>query len=326
MRQRSNLASVAENNNEIEEEELTLDDAFTRMSMESDGDTRTMGFKSAYDGNRRAGNLRQKQGGDANKETIYGTTSMGCPYVIDKWHDARPQGRVSVQVQLVSGNNVFSKTSVRVSTDQMSLIVSMPMSPYLARPDYAFNSYLVGEWPNTLGVGQAIMTLNTHPKIIARKLSVSKIREREPTKKEVIYEQRIPLPRKCHHQFADDKADMYFHGKKFVKYPDGSVHLHVELLSVSGDAYEAQETIPQLVQASVPADVSPGGVIPGSVGAVQQGEEMSIVGTDNGSPAVVLDSTSPFLRGAPRYAKSAKRSNAGDDGQHSVNTFQRKEM
>ena len=320
MRQRSNLASVAENNDGVDEEDLTLDEVFTRMSMASDDDTRTIGFKSAFDGGNNGcdGNLRQK----GAKETIYGTTSMGCPYVIDKWHDARPQGRVSVQVQLVSGNDVFSKTAVRVSTDQMSLVLSMPMSPFLSRPDYAFNSYLIGEWPNTLGVGQTIMTLNTHPKAIARKISVAKIREREPTKKEVFYEQRIPLPRKCHHQFADNAADMFFHGKKFIKYSDGSVHLHVELLAVSGDAYEAEEATPKLVQASVPADA----LFQDNVGAaLQQAEAMSIGGGDNGSPAAVVLNSNSASHGAGRSSKSAKRT-VGDDGQYSLDTNQRKDL
>jgi hypothetical protein len=195
--QHNNLHAVAEaDDDDDDDEEYVLGDELSRMSMDDYSyDTRTIGYESAHHQARLArngrGNLRPPQK-NKKQESIYGTTAMGLHYIIDKWHDTRPQGRISAQVLLPSGNDVHKTVEVRVSTDQLSLVVSMPMSPYLARPDYALNSYLVEEWPNTLGAGgepqQGTVTLDSHPKVIARKLSVAKIREREATKKDLFYE------------------------------------------------------------------------------------------------------------------------------------------
>lgn len=253
---------------------------------------------------------------------------MGCPFVIDKWHDALPQGRISVLVQLASGNDVHKKIDVRVSTDQLSLVVNMPMSPFLARPEFAFNSYLIGEWPSTLGVEsqQGAAILNSHPKIIARKLAVAKIREREASKKDFFYEQRIPLPRKCYHKFADNAGDVFFYGKKFIKYPDGSVHLHVELVAVSGDAFEANKLCPGLVKAHVVPTLvtAQGGTDAGTTAQEQQDEHMNDADDQdqehhvNISSIVLHGGFAGAARRSSRSVKSAKRTaDNQDDGEFS---------
>jgi hypothetical protein len=60
----------------------------------------------------------------------------------------------------------------------------------------------------------------------------------------------IPLGRESQHQFAFNEDDPLFLGKKFVKYPDGLVHLHVELVCKNGDGYVATVEYPVVVKAS----------------------------------------------------------------------------
>ena len=78
--------------------------------------------------------------------------------------------------------------------------------------------------------------LTMHPKVIARQRSISAICKRDPDKS-VSYVQRIPLGRRVYHEYAGEEADVLFSDKKFVKYKDGSLYLHVELMCNSGDGY-----------------------------------------------------------------------------------------
>lgn len=256
------------------DEDYTLTDELTHLTMdEYSYDTRESGglVSAQRTGNgstTKRGNLRSS---NKSKPTIFGSTDMGCPYIIDKWYDTILQCRISVQIQLLSGIDVHKMVGVRVSSDQWSLVLSMRMSPYFARPEFAFNSYLIparppsssGEEPQHMA-----MLLNNHPKFIARKLSVAKIRDKGDSMKDVFYEQRIPLPRKCHHKFAEKVGDMFFSGEKFIKYADGSVHLHVELVAVSSNPSKASKQPPNLVQASsIPMSVSvDGGANPNVAG------------------------------------------------------------
>ena len=51
---------------------------------------------------------------------------------------------------------------------------------------------------------------------------------------------RIPLGRKVLHHAVNETMDKFFHGKKFTKYPDESVHYHIELMMDIGDSYVAE--------------------------------------------------------------------------------------
>ena len=177
---------------------------------------------------------------------MHGVTTMGFPWVLDKWHD--PHGRLSVQVHLPSGNDVHKTTGVRVSTDQEHLVLTFPMSQYLRSPENAFNSYLLVTLNDRDREDELERLLELHPKSIGRMRAVGKICERNLSK-EIVYEQRIPLPRPVHHMFTSVDVDPLFYGKKFVRYPDDSTHLHVELLCESGDRYDLVEEEPAIVDA-----------------------------------------------------------------------------
>jgi hypothetical protein len=83
--------------------------------------------------------------------------------------------------------------------------------------------------------------LKHHPKKASHLVAVSKAWGRNDTTGK-FYQQCIKLPRKCLHEFAKaEDGDQFFHGKMFVQYPDGSVHLHVELLSKPKDGYRPLE-------------------------------------------------------------------------------------
>ena len=96
--------------------------------------------------------------------------------------------------------------------------------------------------------------LEIHPKIIARKHSVSKLLNRDPTKKMIVLRQRIPLPFACRHQFSNEDSDRIFHGMEFKEHDNGEVHLHVELLQDTNDSYESEQAKANYIPASKPTD------------------------------------------------------------------------
>jgi hypothetical protein len=249
---RSNLGRVTEYQNEEDDDDYGIDEEMSHLSIDDNTarDDVTTGFKSAYYRSGQRGNGEGRPCRKACTTTTHGVTAMGLPYVLDTWHTVSTRSRISVQVQLLSGDTFHKKALVRVSTDKKYLVLVTPMSPFLARPDYAFNSYILEDPQAKLSPNLDVI-LGLHSKSIARKLSIAKLGERDGNK-EVIYEQRIPLGRECRHQFAFDEDDPLFFGKKIVKYPDGSVHLHVELVVCeNGDGYVANLEDPVVVKASV---------------------------------------------------------------------------
>jgi len=83
------------------------------------------------------------------------------------------------------------------------------------------------------------------------------------------YYQYIELPKPCKHQFATPDGIEFFYGNHFIKYSDGSVFLHVDLLAETKDSYHHVElqlvAVAQMVsppskqaskQASQPMDTS----------------------------------------------------------------------
>ena len=187
------------------------------------------------------GILRSGRSSYGNTDVLHGITTLGLPWILDKWHDLNTRSRISIQIQLPSGNDVHRRTTVRVATDQKSLVLTFPMSNYLSSVKQAFNPYIFGMGDfNEERTEFLEYVLKLHPKVIARKRSLEIISERN-VMKEIMYEQRVPLGRKVHHSFADQDDDDLFYGKKFVFYPDGSCHLHVELICDSGDGYDIVE-------------------------------------------------------------------------------------
>ena len=164
--------------------------------------------------------------------------------------------RVSVQVQLLSGNDAYKKVFLRISTDGMALVLTRPMSPYMARSDFAFSSFILAERKGCLSDQELHyhkVLLKHLPKCTAHMVAVSKVKGRSMTDG-FFCEKRIPLPRKVRHSFATvEDGDELFQGKKFIQYPDGSVFLHVELIAESKDNYIPEERMldPKVVKTPV---------------------------------------------------------------------------
>ena len=115
------------------------------------------------------------------------------------------------------------------------LVLEVIMSENALNSDLAFK-HILSSMPDT----QAEL-LQYHTKISARKLSVSKITGRD-SKKEVTVQDRIPLPFKCEHTFATKENNPFFHGVRFVKYPNnGEVWAHVELVQHVKDGYTGRD-------------------------------------------------------------------------------------
>jgi hypothetical protein len=144
---------------------------------------------------------------------------------------------------MLSGANSYKKVLIRVSTDGKEAVLSMPMSPYLARSDYAFNTFLLNdEALDAKDKHYMLLLLKHHPKVASRMVAVAKIKGRSNTDG-FYYEQRITLPRTCKHKFATQEGDEMFYGKKFVQYPDGSIFLHFELVADTKDNYIPEERL-----------------------------------------------------------------------------------
>ena len=68
---------------------------------------------------------------------------LGLPYCIDRWYDDIIRSRISVQIHLLSGLNTHNETTVRVSTDEKSLVLASPASQYMRDPEKAIKSCIV---------------------------------------------------------------------------------------------------------------------------------------------------------------------------------------
>ena len=135
----------------------------------------------------------------------------------------------------------------------------IPMSPYMARSDFAYETFLI-DAAKLSEQDQHCMRvlLQHHPKVAGHMVAVSKVKGRSNTDG-FFYEQRISLPRKVRHQFAAaSDGDEIFYGKKFVEYPDGSVFLHLELLCKQKDNYIPEERLldPSLMRTAAAAAAS----------------------------------------------------------------------
>ena len=89
--------------------------------------------------------------------------------------------------------------------------------------------------------------MEKHKKVTARNMSVSKMNQRD-SKNNIFFEDRILLGHRVNLVFPDNNVDEFFYGRRIVKYPDGEVHLHVELVCDSGDNYEMKPVAEQIFE------------------------------------------------------------------------------
>ena len=213
-------------------------------------DTHTIGYQSnAFLEAKYRGEPVHKTGA-----TIHGNTKTGLPFMVDTWHDSKGQYRTSIQIHLLSGVDFYKSIHSRLSTSKKEFIVFFPISKYMSRGDFAFQTFFLDGKQLTETEKKSILcTMKTHSKSSSRIKTVSRVVERTKVA-DFYYEQRIPLPKQCMHQLAEEGVgDDYFFGKRFVQYPDGSIHMHVELLGNVVDSYTPEELelqpVPQVASA-----------------------------------------------------------------------------
>lgn len=78
-------------------------------------------------------------------KTIHGNIKIGLPYILDIWRDHKNQKRVSIQVHLLSGKDFYKKVFVRVSKLKQALVLTFPMSEFMSRADWAFETFVLNE-------------------------------------------------------------------------------------------------------------------------------------------------------------------------------------
>jgi hypothetical protein len=174
--------------------------------------------------------------------SIQGTTSFGLPYQLDYWSNSFGCARISTEFHLLSSHDTYKKTFVRLSMDQQHLVLISKVNQCLVNGSSAFEMFLLDE--RALNENKKVylrVILKHHPKRAAHLVAVSNTWGQSNMSGK-FYEHHIKLPRKCLHDFAKaEDGDQFFHDKKFVQYPNGSVHLHVELLSKPKDGYRPSE-------------------------------------------------------------------------------------
>ena len=182
-------------------------------------------------------------------------TNVVLPYVIDYWYDRQATKRASIQIHMLSGNQkLLNRVSYRVSTSQLELVVTVPLSTYMICPERALCSVALAGIEAGLEGHKKV--LDYHPKVSARRLFISQVKQTRLIDLNVC-EFRIPILFKCNLNFATvANNDPYFYGNKFIVYPDGSTHLHVELLSDEPPINKEREARSRATYVSVPESVS----------------------------------------------------------------------
>ena len=167
-------------------------------------------------------------------DKIYGNTKIGLPYVVALWHDCMSQPHISLQLQMLSGYESYERgLHLGLLTDELEFVVTLPMSPYQAWSDFAFNTFILTEQKVSEKENDYLLILlKHHPKCTVHMVAVSKIKGCKKMDG-FFYKQHIHLPCKVMHSVATANDDMLFFWKKFVEYPDGSVFLHVGLVAES---------------------------------------------------------------------------------------------
>ena len=81
---------------------------------------------------------------------------LGLPFVMDPWKTTEPHKVVGLQIQMLLGENHKDHTSVRVSTDQRTLVIETPLSEFVTDPKIVFG------WkdPNNVIANFISMTMN----------------------------------------------------------------------------------------------------------------------------------------------------------------------
>ena len=234
LNQYSSLQSVSEGreNEESEDDEDYIDD-MSKLSMDGDSVLEFGGSVISRESDFKSHHHKIKPRGSSTRHVkdkfkYCGTTSIGLPFVMDKWKTTVPESVVGLKVQMLSGRDIQENTRVRVATNQESLVIETPLSIYATEPELAFQYIIEDRKRRAKELRQKVdknsvqmmeMVLAVHTKTIARKTSVKSLRNNDPGLKKVVLTQRINLPFKVKHRFTTKDSDEIFYGKKFVQYP-----------------------------------------------------------------------------------------------------------
>ena len=200
------------------------------------------------------------KGAEESNSRVHGVaegplTNVVLPYVIDYWYDRQAVKHASIQIHMLSGNEeLLNRVSYRVSTSQLELVVTVPLSTYMVSPEQALCSVALAGIKAGLEGHKKV--LDYHPKVSARRLFISQVKQSQLMDLNVC-EFRVPILFKCNLNFATvANNDPYFYGNKFIQYPDGSTHLHVELISDDAPLVKEQDTRSRATYVNVPESVS----------------------------------------------------------------------
>jgi len=169
-------------------------------------------------------------------------STMKLPTVLVKWRTDHGKPRLSAQIHQLSGNNHWEITKHFISADGETLSFFHKMSPFMAKGELAFPTYVLDQsLMSEEDYNWHCRLLKIHPKSISHIRSIKKILGEEDLASHW-FRQDIILPYPVRQQLATEAdGDDYFYGLSFVHYPeDGSWHLHIEMVPVS-DGYEAEE-------------------------------------------------------------------------------------
>jgi len=290
----SNLPAISEEGSHHSSEDPDCEDGDAEDDVSAlSFDTITIGHKSAC---HVAEQKAKKKGVKLKKpKVIHGNTAVGCPFLIIQWRDSKNHARLSLQLQLLSGDDMWKQVVTRVSTDKDSLVACFPMSPCMARSDFAHRAFLLDEKKLTdVEKDCLLLVLETHSKSTAHMSAVAKVKGRSSAEG-FFCEQHIPLPRKVKHQLAAQAdGDKFFFGRKVVQHPDGGRFLHLELVAEDQDGY-----VPVEVQADPVARLA------SSIPAAVSGAPMEIDNPFASSGGAVLNTCDPVAhdgRGSKRRA------------------------
>ena len=199
------------------------------MSMMDD----TVGFKSTTG---RLVRFDERTKSLATKKVLERPSTI-LPHMMAYWKDAKLMRRVSLRIQLLSGNNPVKLVNWRVSTDQKSFILGVTLDESFMTPEEAFHCHTLACVKDPTAHRVLEMVLQHHPKTLAYREAVSRLKGRDHNKDEVVDEARFPLPFKVQHRFPTRSEDALFHGIKTETKRNGVQFLHVELIGEMVDGY-----------------------------------------------------------------------------------------
>lgn len=136
------------------------------------------------------------------------TWTIGLPFTLDLWHDTTSHACVSIQVQMLSGNDFCKKVFVHILSDQNELVLTSLMNMHMAHADQAFPTFVLDEMDlNDHDKNAMLVVLKHHSETAAHMVVVSKIKGQSDTNG-LLCKQQTPLPHAHKHQFASKTDGM----------------------------------------------------------------------------------------------------------------------